>query len=76
MYHTWYGRLYEKSKLHTDRINNVIEIRNKINNNKSSYIKPIVYKDKSFKKSVEKNNFFKIIEKKIKKVIKTFFFNE
>lgn len=76
MYHTWYARLYGKSKVHTERINNVIQIRNKIKRNKSKYIKPIIYKDKSFKRSVQKLNIFNILKKKIKKLIKTFFFDE
>jgi hypothetical protein len=76
MYHTWYARLYGKSKIHTDRINNVIAIRNKTKKNKSKYIKPIIFKDKSFKKSVVKVNYFKILDKKVKRLIKTLFFDE
>lgn len=76
IYHTWYARLYGKSKGHTVRINNVIDIRKKINCQKSKYIKPIIYNDKSFKRSVDKINYFKIFKKKIKNVIKLLFFNE
>lgn len=76
MYHTWYARVYGKVKTHTNRINNVIAIRNKINNNKSKYKKPIIYKDLSVKRSIKSPSAIKTIKKKIKGLIKKIFFNE
>lgn len=74
LYHTWYGRLYGISKEHTKRINKVIEIIEKINN-KATYIKPIVFKDTSFKGN---NNEVSILISsllKINNLIKKIFIN-
>lgn len=66
LYHTWYARLYGTSKYHTERINNVIQIREKINGEKSSYIKPIILVDRSFK---SKNKKVFSLEKNLRKII-------
>jgi hypothetical protein len=76
LYHTWYARVYGKSKMHTKRINNVLALRKGINNDKSKYKAPIIYKDSSIKRVKDKEYSIKTIKKKIKKVIKTVFFNE
>ncbi|MCB0447741.1 MAG: hypothetical protein KDD03_09560 [Gelidibacter sp.] len=76
LYHTWYARVYGKTKMHTKRINHVLTIRKKINNNKSKYIEPTLYKDASVKRNVVKADPIKTIKKKIKNLVKTLFFNE
>lgn len=69
LYHTWYARLYGTSKNHTERINKVIQIREKIDNKKSTYIKPVIFINRSFKTKNKVTLFEKYI-KKIKNVIK------
>ncbi len=69
IYHTWYARLYGKSKFHTKRINKALRHRKKINAEKSRYINPIVYLDRSFKSNNKRVDFFRKIIRKIKGIL-------